>query len=228
MKDLEPKGGSLAAKFKLNAFQGPPDDGDGVAGQTDHVGLRTARLNHSCQPNSCNGYDEVTLVRILLAQKDVHPGEEICIIYSNLGASVEKNYTLKGSQEEIRPFLSFVRMKYGLTDANRLEDLEFYLIQWDLELNWGMTCPADCFCKTLPVKELIVEGKRYFKEMLISGSKGRIEDALNAGDRVLEIEKELNFSWNHRAIINWDLYEMAIASTKMDYARATKYLQTCW
>ena len=61
--------------------------------------------------------------------------------------------------------------------------------------------------------------------MLISGSKGRIEDALNAGDRVLEIEKELNFSWNQRAIINWDMYEMAIASEKKDDARAKKYLQ---
>ena len=41
----------------------------------------------------------------------------------------------------------------------------------------------------------------------------------------MEIEKELNFSWNLRAIISWDMYEMAVVSEKMDDARAKKYLQ---
>ena len=76
------------------------------------------------------------------------------------------------------------------------------------------------------MKKLVIEGRRCSKEMLKLGSKGRIEDSLKAGDRLLEIEKELNFSWNLRAIINWDMYEMAIAGEKIDVARAEKYLRT--
>jgi len=218
IKDLEPKGGSLEAKFELNSFQGDDQDGE------DRLGLRTARVNHSCRPNAGIGYDEVARVRVLLAQKDIQPGEEIYIIYSEL-ANLEKNFQIDVSPREIPKYHTAVRQKYGLTDADHPDELEFGMIQWSLEYSWGIKCPPDCFCKNPRVKKLVMEGRRCSKEMLKLGSKGRIEDALKAGDRLLEIEKELNFSWNLRAIINWDMYEMAVASEKMDDARAKKYLQ---
>ena len=217
IKDLEPKGGSLEAKFELNSFQGDDQDGE------DMLGLRTARVNHSCQPNSGIGYDEVARVRVLLAQKDIQAGEEICIIYSEL-ANFEKNFQLDVSPKEIPKYHTAVRQKYGLTKADHPDELEFGMIQWSMEYSWGIKCPPDCFCKNPHVKKLVMEGRRCSKEMLKLGSKGRIEDALKAGDRLLEIEKELNFSWNQRAIINWDMYEMTVASEKMDDARAKKYL----
>lgn len=75
--DLEPKGASLQAKFELNQLIGHPSRDGGK----DFVGLRISRMNHDCRPNAGYSYDETASAEIVFAQRDIQPGEEICISY---------------------------------------------------------------------------------------------------------------------------------------------------
>eukprot|EP01035_Chromulina_nebulosa_P004505 gene4505-6167_t len=75
--DLEPREGLLMQKFALNR-RPITDPGSGV------LCARISRVNHSCHPNSCHRYDEFSNVLILLAERDISPGEEITICYTNL------------------------------------------------------------------------------------------------------------------------------------------------
>jgi len=75
--NLEPKGASLQAKFELNQLIGHPSRDGGK----NFVGLRISRMNHDCRPNAGYSYDETARAEIVFAQRDIQPGEEICISY---------------------------------------------------------------------------------------------------------------------------------------------------
>ena len=81
--DLEPSTGTLVEKQQLNSFT-LPSVTDMDSKQTDSLlCLRVARINHSCQPNSSQVFDSDMGVMIVVANRDIHVGEEICISYLN-------------------------------------------------------------------------------------------------------------------------------------------------
>ena len=61
--------------------------------------------------------------------------------------------------------------------------------------------------------------------MLLSASKGRINEALQAGDSLLKIDGELNSSWTQRFVLNCFLYQIAMGSPKTE-AKARQYLRS--
>lgn len=76
LQDLEPRGGSLREKWKLNAL----DCGD--AGPSSVVCLRLSRANHACHNNADHWFDQTHAVKVLLATRDIKAGDEICINYA--------------------------------------------------------------------------------------------------------------------------------------------------
>jgi len=192
---LEPKGGTLEEKFKLNSYGGHPERDGGKP----MLGLRSSRINHSCRPNAGKSYDEIARVKITLAQRNIQPGEEICVIYTNFG-NLELNTSHFPSVEE-----------FDVTEMN-------------LAMNWGFTCPADCYCKNPDVKMLILEANEAYRQLLLLGSKGRVEEALKAGERVVEIHEQLNISWVPKTSIRNLMADVAVSSSRTE-ERAKKYMK---
>ena len=210
IKDLEPKGGSLEDKFKLNCFG-------------NQVGPRTSRVNHSCRPNAGISYDKIACVRILVAQKDIQQGEEITLTYSHFG-SLETS----SNKESDNKIHAFFRTQYGYIhpDAELSpEELEFANIRRTLRVNWGITCSTDCYCNDPRAKKLVVEGTQLYHEMLLMATKGRINEALEAGDKLLKIQGELNPSWTQRFVYNFYLFEIAMGTCETE-AKARQYLRS--
>ena len=202
INDLEPGGASLEAKFKLNAFGGHEERDDG----RNILGLRSSRINHSCRPNAGISYDDVARVRIVIAQQDIQKGEEICIMYSFFGCYNSITPNQEPSEEKCP------------------EELEFANIERSLKKNWNITCPSDCFCKNPRSKKLVMEGRRLFEKMQSLATESRIDEALKAGDDLLKIDAELNFSWNQRGEIYTELFEIAIKAGKRE--KALQYVES--
>jgi len=174
INDLEPKGSPLYVKVFFNGFKG----GLCRDGGKNLIGVRSSRLNHSCLPNAGVCYEDESRVEIVFAQQDILPGQEVTICYythfKNLGPSTV-------SEEEDH------------SSQNRMED-DFSENQSALKA-WGITCPADCFCKDPKTRKLILKGKRLFNEMHVSNTIGRLEDAKNAGEKLVKIYNQLDVSW---------------------------------
>ena len=151
--------------------------------------MRSARINHSCRPNAFMGYDEVARVKIIAAQRDIQPGEEVSVVYTDVSD-----------------------LELNTSPSLLLEDFDD--IQKNLKRNWGFTCPADCYCKNPDVRKLILEGRVAYRQLLLFGSKGRLEEALKAGDRLIEIHEQLNISWVHKTSIRNLLVDVAVSSSK--------------
>ena len=202
----------MKRKFKLNSFGGDKERDDGKP----FIGLRTSRVNHSCQPNACVSYDQVARVSILVAQQDIQSGEEICINYSFFGSysSPPDGYGFTHSKDD------------GLSP----EDQDFADIKRSLKFNWGITCPPDCYCNNPQAKKLILEGKKLYKSMLSLDTEGRLEDALEVGENLLKTDAQLNTAcWVQRADIYFKLFEMAADQpnrSEKEKMRIRQYLQS--
>ena len=157
------------------------------------IALRIARVNHSCLPNAGVSYDSVAHVEILFAQRDIQPGEEVTMCYytyfNDLGPSTIS-----------RPDVQSIHSK------NPSED-DFGVNQIILK-RWGIICPKDCFCKERKTRKLVLKGKRLYDEMHVSTAIGRIDDALNAGDKILIIYEKLNISWALKDILLFHLFKI--------------------
>lgn len=211
---MEPKEGSLDEKFLLNSFSGHP----GRDGGKDILGLRSARVNHSCRPNAAVSYDETARVKILVAQKDIHSGEEVCVIYTHF-YNLESISPTIGSKKEIQLLQSLLCSEFKMEEVDPTE-IEFEMIKKCLKDTWGIVCPPDCICKNAETRKLVVNGKRLYQEMIRSAAIGRVEDGIKAGEKLLEIHQELNFSWAQIASVHIYLFQIAITeSCREDFAR---------
>lgn len=72
---LQPSGGTIIEKYELNSLGGGKDGVSYLCG-------RIARANHDCNPNAAHYLDETFNVKILFSERDIQPGEEICISYT--------------------------------------------------------------------------------------------------------------------------------------------------
>lgn len=185
-------------KFKLNSVMGDEDRDGGKA----MVGLRMSRVNHSCRPNASRAYDEAARVNILFALKDIQKDEEICVTYCNFARIDPERPTAGMSPQE----------------------QEFDATQESLKFNWGITCPDDCYCKDPAVRKLVLEGRKLDFLMENWAVIGETEASLMAGEKLLDILRELNISWIHWAAIEFDLFRIALMKRKT-FAKACNYIR---
>ncbi|KAF0722985.1 hypothetical protein Ae201684P_022034 [Aphanomyces euteiches] len=73
LADLMPRHGSLLDKFLLNCMD---------SGGNPGVSLRLCRANHACDANASHVFDATYGVKVLYAERDIAPGDEICISYT--------------------------------------------------------------------------------------------------------------------------------------------------
>lgn len=196
IKDLEPNGGSLSAKFNLNSVWGP----DGVEMV---VGLRTSRLNHNCRPNVGTNYDETARVLILFAQRDIHPGEEMCINCSHFG---------------------FLESGCHTNNMSAKDALEFE--QSKLYKKFGFICPEDCYCKDPGARDLVMKGTKFYLKMQAEADKGLIEKAFTSGEVVIESYQKLGVCWYTEARVHYNLFDVGVTKSKT-LSRALKHLESC-
>ena len=184
---MAPEGASLFVKFRTNCISGNLERDNGK----DIVGLRTSRLNHNCRPNAGCVYDETAHVEIVFAQRDIQPGEEICITYFNFA-----------SLDSVRP------------TAKMEPEAEFRYVQDMLLKKWGIVCPDDCYCKCQKTRELILEGRRICAKIEPMAGRAQTEDALAWGEKHLDILRHLNLSWTELADAHYILFQVALTRRK--------------
>lgn len=155
------------------------------------VGLRISRVNHSCRPNSANFYDSTAKVEILIALQDIQEGEEISRQYLNFG------------------FLDSSRPSTGMTSQH-----ELYTYRRLLFNKWDISCPSDCFCQQPSTNALVLEGRKLDEIIVDLVRKGCTEQALEIGDKLLQIHSFLNLSWVERAGVHSRLFQIGILKRK--------------
>jgi hypothetical protein len=108
--DLQPINGTLLDKERLNSFRSSDES---------MLFIRVARMNHDCNANASQAFDEDSRVMLVVANRDIHPGEEICINYTNLNG--KSGYC---SPDEARLIL---RDKWGIVCADTCKcfDIEY-------------------------------------------------------------------------------------------------------
>ncbi len=156
-------------------------------------------MNHDCRPNAGYSYDETARVEIVFAQREIQPGEEICISY-----------------------FTYATQHYDITGKNLAE--QYRLDQMALVTKHGVICPKECSCNDPSRKDLNIECGRLYTELYRSAASGRIEEALAAGDKILDLTHRLNSTWFIKASLGQNLFQIASASSKTE-ARGEKYFK---
>jgi len=187
----------LEVKFEINSVQGDEHRDGGK----NYVGLRLSRANHHCRPNADYVYDETARVVVLFAQKDILPGDEICISYIS--------------------FADFA-LDRETVDLSTPEE-EFKSVQDYLAANWGISCPKDCFCKDINSRKLVIKGRRIHKEMSLLVGQKQTEEALEFGDKFLNIQRLLDVSWLKRVETEYHCFQIALMRQET-LCRAKEYL----
>lgn len=129
--DRETEGKSLEFKFQHNAIEGKTIRDLG----SNFVALKISRINHSCMPNAAHCYNETGRVLVIFSERDIYPGEEICILYR----------PFPGIDGDLLPSRSMTDIK---TEFQQYKDV--------LLDKWGIRCPPDCLCNDRKARELIV------------------------------------------------------------------------
>ena len=204
IQNLEPEGGTFIMKQTQNVFLG--ENMEGLEGEKA-IALRIARVNHSCQPNAASIYDETAHVAILFAQKDIQPGEEIEMCYYS---PFNSTYEPKALSEVL---------------PSRIFEEELAVNKNAILSLHGITCSTDCFCNDPVIRELVREGREiYYSTIGYHYRKFNVEEALAAGDKLLDIHRRLNISWAQRALAENLLFKVAAAKS-MFLPRAMKHIR---
>jgi len=89
------------------------------------------------------------------------------------------------------------------------------LEQFNLLAKFGFVCPDGCLCKDPKIRDLILEVNQLNRKMNeLAYSKFQVEEALEVGEKVLEIYKKLNISWFTESLIHRDLFDIGVLSSK--------------
>mmetsp|Transcript_2391 Transcript_2391/g.2142 ORF Transcript_2391/g.2142 Transcript_2391/m.2142 type:complete len:324 (-) Transcript_2391:15-986(-) len=75
VNDLHPLDGTIEEKEDVNRLECDTNDQRILC-------ARLSRVNHSCNRNAFHKYDNTYNVKILFAEREIQPGEEICITYT--------------------------------------------------------------------------------------------------------------------------------------------------
>ena len=183
-----PEGEPLSMKFDYNKLAGDPSRDGG----RDYVALRICRLNHDCHANAGHNYDDGAHVEILFAQRDIQPGEEICISYfsfSNLNAE---------------------RAAAGMGGAQA----EYQLIQKVLLDKWTIICPSDCICKDPNIHKLIAKGRQLNLKKEILADSCKPQEALECARELLKVQEALQSSLISKANTHHFAFQVAVMTRK--------------
>ncbi len=191
----------MLQRFAFNTFLGEFCLGeDKQPDSQTTVTLRIARVNHACQPNAATIYDETAHVAILFAQKDIHPGEEISICY----------------------YFPFFFLAPGV-HSNVEEELRFF--KNAMSSHYGVTCSADCFCYDPSFHALVLEGRQLYETVEALTYQFKVKEALEAGDKLLDIYRRLNLSWEYLGRAEFSLFQIAIQKSEF-VPRAKEYIRS--
>ncbi len=192
----------MKQKFNKNIFLSEYF-GEGDCKST--VALRIARVNHSCQPNAATIYDEKAGVAILFAQKDIQPDEEICICY-------------------YFPFF-WLAPDDSVPNSVPNEEEDFCFWKNQLASKYGINCSTDCSCYDPAFRALILEGRQLYETTNTLSCQLKIEEALDAGDRLLKIYRRINVSWESLGRMQYLLFEVAVWKSET-LPKAKKYIRS--
>jgi len=176
--------------------------------QDQTVALRIARVNHACQPNAAAVYDETALVAVLVSLKDIQPGDEISISYYAPFFVLHSRISMPGMGRDpsIVQELNYVK-KSLLYDA------------------FGITCPADCPCFDPAIPALVKEGRKIYQTAVDLAKENKIEEALTAGEKLLDVHRRLNVSCVDRGFTEFRLFQIAVQKSET-LPRAMKHLRS--
>jgi len=202
IEDLGPNNISLENRVLIYSFLG-----ENLKGPIS-VALRIARVNHACQPNAAAIYDETARVAILFAQKDIQVGEEITICYYAPFFKLGVNERFPGPNPDWSLEEEFIFAK---------EQILFSI--------HGITCPVDCVCRNPSFRALICETKKIYATIIELTRQYKTEEALDAGEKLLDVYRRLNIFWVYRGLTDYNLFRIAVARSET-LPRAKQYIQS--
>jgi len=111
---------------------------------------------------------------------------------------------------------------------NSIEE-ELILFRNLMASNRGIICPSDCFCYDPIILDVFREGKEIYIYPTIAelANQKKIEEALAAGDNMLDIHQRFNVSWESIGNTYYNLFGVAICSSRtLPRAIAKQYIQS--
>ena len=93
-----------------------------------------------------------------------------------------------------------------------------------MALKYGITCSTNCICYDPAFRALTLEGRQLYETTKALSCQLKIEEALEAGDKLLDIYRRLNVSWESLGRMKYLLFEVAIWKSKT-LPKAKEYLR---
>jgi len=94
-----------------------------------------------------------------------------------------------------------------------------------LASKYGITCSTNCTCYDPGFRALTLEGRQLYETTRALSCQIKIEEALEAGDKLLDIYRRLNVSWESLGRMKYLLFEVAIWKSKM-LPKAKEYIRS--
>ena len=96
----------------------------------------------------------------------------------------------------------------------------------------AIICPSDCICYDPAILALVREGRKIRPTIIEFSSQNKTEEALAAGDKLLDIQRRLNISWTSMGITEISLFNIAVKkwetrSRAKDYIRSAVEFNIC-
>ena len=89
--------------------------------------------------------------------------------------------------------------------------MELNFLRNDLLSAFGITCPVDCFCYDPDTWTLVQKGRKLYETIItLANEQEMTEEAVLAGDKLLDIYRRLNVSWYFRGFVEHNLFQIAI------------------
>jgi len=90
---------------------------------------------------------------------------------------------------------------------------------------FGITCPVDCYCFDPAIPAFVKEGRQIYQKAIDLSKENKIEEALAAGEKLLDIHRRLNVSCVDRGFTEFRLFQKAVQKSET-FSRAMKYLRS--
>ena len=91
---------------------------------------------------------------------------------------------------------------------------------------YGINCPAGCFCYDPAMSALVKEGRQLHGTVLdLANNQHKIDEALAAGEKLLDIHRRLNITWAYLGHTYYLLSEVAVAKSEL-LPKANEYIRS--
>jgi hypothetical protein len=194
--DLLPLPGTIDEKWTLNRM-------GTLLPNTSVLALRIARANHACDPNADHYYDEAHGLKILVTNRPITTGQEICISYTNYG-DVSVQMTVEEHQEVLQ-------RKWGIGRCGCCP----VTVADSVAPTTGTataTAATTCLCQDPLHQQQLEHGRALDYAIMDFGRAGDIAMALAAGEELLAYHEAHH--GGHVAIARtcYDLFQVCITT----------------